>query len=85
MLHLELRTGILSFAVFSRSSLDDTFPAEYVETNTALERFLAFAFPATNSYAFVQSFDLWCTSRANGKSIALYWNLLMYSSSYRSK
>ena len=69
MLYLQQRTGVLSFAVFARSSLDDHFPVEYVDTGSVLERFLPFLLPNMTPLSLVQSFDLWCSSHANCKSM----------------
>ena len=66
MMYLRQRTGLLSFALFARSSQDDSFPAEYIDIDNVLERFLAFMFPTVSPMAFVQEFDLWASSRASG-------------------
>ena len=67
MLYLQQHTGVLSFATFARSSIDDDFPAEYINIDNILERFLPFLLPSINPLSFVQSFDLWCSSHANCK------------------
>ena len=67
MLYLQQRTGVLSFVAFARSSVDDDFPAEYIDVDNIFKRFLPFLFPSINPLSFVQSFDLWCSSYANCK------------------
>ncbi len=69
MLCLRQRTGILRFAVFVCSSVEDTFPVEYVDNEDTLERFLSFMFPAVNPTSFVQAFDVWSSSQSSGKFI----------------
>lgn len=71
MLALELQTGVCAFTFFARSSTDNSFPPECIETAGSLQ-FLNELIPPKsknkNHITLVQLFEQWCCLRSKSKS-----------------
>lgn len=69
MLALELRTGVYGFAFFARSSTDDSFPPECIDTGGSVQ-FINELMPKSRAKTHItvaELFDQWCCLRSKSK------------------